>query len=169
MQYTLAQLARMTGVHYNTVFNQMKRGYCPWPRRSITGQSNDAAYKCWENMVQRATNPKATGYENYGGRGITLHPTFLSFSTFIEHIGPRPSPTHSIDRIDVNGNYEPGNVRWATPIEQAANKNELPNTKHGIELHGRKYRFDFRGKIHSFPTYEEALEAKLKLKGNWGK
>lgn len=74
-------------------------------------------------MRQRCTNPNRRGYNNYGGRGIKC--LFSSFKEFINHIGPRPSPQHSVDRIDTNGHYAPGNVRWATSKEQNRNRRNL--------------------------------------------
>ena len=84
-------------------------------------------YGILQNMIQRCRNPNATGYERYGARGISVYPEWDSkggFVKFLEYIGPRPSPLHSVDRYpNKNGNYEPGNVRWATSKEQAGNRN----------------------------------------------
>ena len=77
-------------------------------------------------MKGRCLNPKSTGYKYYGGRGISVWPEWVdSFEAFFTHIGEKPTPEHSLDRIDVNGNYEPGNVRWATTFEQAVNKTRI--------------------------------------------
>lgn len=73
-------------------------------------------------MIQRCTNSKNAKYALYGGRGITVAPEWMAdYRAFFSHIGPRPSPRHSIDRIDTNQGYRPGNVRWATAREQAQN------------------------------------------------
>lgn len=78
--------------------------------------------KAWAGMLKRCRNKKAIDYANYGGRGISVCERWSeSFENFYLDVGPKPSPTHSIDRINVNGNYEPGNVRWATPQEQQRN------------------------------------------------
>lgn len=84
--------------------------------------SKDPAYRCWINMKSRCRTPSATHYEQYGGRGITVCDLWAgSFDAFLSDMGPRPSPLHSVDRIDSNGNYEPGNCRWATKTEQMRN------------------------------------------------
>ena len=76
----------------------------------------------WRKMRRRCNNPDDTGYKNYGGRGISVCPQWEEFSQFLIDVGPRPSPQHSLDRYPNNdGNYEPGNVRWATRSEQAQN------------------------------------------------
>jgi hypothetical protein len=80
-------------------------------------------YDAWQAMKQRCSNPRLRTWKDYGGRGIRVCDEWrASFFAFFDHIGPRPSSKHSVDRIDVNGHYEPGNVRWATPLEQARNR-----------------------------------------------
>jgi hypothetical protein len=80
-------------------------------------------YQAWGHMKARCESPGATGYEYYGGRGIRVCERWReSFEAFLADMGPKPSPKHSIDRFpDQNGNYEPGNCRWATQSEQARN------------------------------------------------
>jgi hypothetical protein len=81
-------------------------------------------YAAWARIVQRCTNPKNKAWEFYGGRGIEICAAWrLNYTAFLDYIGRRPSPKHSIDRYPNNdGNYEPGNVRWATIDQQARNK-----------------------------------------------
>ncbi len=87
------------------------------------GSSPTPEYRAWVGMIQRCTNPNRDNYARYGGRGIRVCVQWLeSFDEFFRCVGPRPSSRHTIDRIDNDGNYEPGNVRWATNEEQHRNK-----------------------------------------------
>lgn len=79
-------------------------------------------YNTWTGMNNRCTNKNDSRYIRYGGRGITVCERWKkSFNNFMQDVGPRPSLKHSLDRINNNGNYEPGNVRWATAEEQRNN------------------------------------------------
>ena len=96
------------------------------------GASGTQLYHIWEAMKQRCLNPSNPSYDNYGGRGITIAKEFVDdFVAFKEYMGDRPTNRSSIERLDVNGNYEPGNIVWAEPHQQATNKRKQSNNKTG--------------------------------------
>jgi len=84
----------------------------------------------WKNLRNRCLNPKDKDFKNYGGRGIKVCERWASsFANFIADVGERTSPQHTLDRINNDGNYEPGNVRWATKSEQRKNQRKKLSTK----------------------------------------
>lgn len=91
-------------------------------RKKSHGWVGTSIYRIWADIIQRCTNTTRPAYSNYGGRGITVCERWKkSFEDFLADVGERPSLGHSLDRIDNDGNYEAGNVRWATRTQQMRN------------------------------------------------
>jgi hypothetical protein len=97
-------------------------------RRAKHGLAASKEYRAWTAAKQRCLNPNNPNYKNYGARGITMHPDWVdNFAAFYAHIGPAPGKARhvSIDRIDTDGNYEPGNVRWVTSVKIQINNRRI--------------------------------------------
>jgi hypothetical protein len=113
------------------------------------GQRYSDEYRIWRHMRTRCENKNSPAYKWYGERGIKVCEQWLDFKNFFEDMGERPSKQHSIDRIDVDGDYEPSNCRWTTmTIQQRNRSNNAIYTYGGVtaslaelcELNGCKYK-----------------------------
>lgn len=85
------------------------------------GPNRTPTYHTWSNMIQRCTNPTAEGWAHYGGRGIRVCDHWRKFDNFLADMGERPEGL-TLERINNDGDYEPGNCRWATQAEQLMNR-----------------------------------------------
>ena len=90
-------------------------------RNTTHGSCDSPEYHTWCAMITRCTNANNREFKHYGGRGIKVCDRWRNFAMFLEDMGTRPTPKHSIDRINVNGDYEPTNCRWVTQAEQVRN------------------------------------------------
>lgn len=124
-------------------------------------------YAVWVAMRQRCHNPKSQNYRHYGGRGIKICERWDSFKNFIEDMGRRPDGKYSLDRIDVNGNYEPSNCRWATPTQQSVNRRDIKNLTGHRGIRKKYHRYQARITVDykeiylgTFKTLSDAIEAR---------
>lgn len=103
--------------------------------RRTHGLTHSPEYTVWQLMKDRCSNPKNKDFHSYGGRGISVCDRWVnSFENFLCDMGQKPSCQHSIDRINNNGNYEPNNCRWATPVQQAKNQRTNVIVFHGNQI-----------------------------------
>lgn len=100
------------------------------------GLSRTPEYESYKSMRHRCLDEKHPHWEDYGGRGISICRRWLeSFVWFLVDMGPKPSSEYTLEREDPNGNYEPGNCKWATYEEQAANRRDSKLITHNGETH----------------------------------
>jgi len=93
------------------------------PQAKAAGLSRSPEYRAWQHMKSRCSNPRHHQYPRYGGRGIRVCARWLaSFADFLDDMGPRPSPRHSLERRDNDGPYCPENCTWATAVQQMRNR-----------------------------------------------
>jgi hypothetical protein len=114
---------------------QVKRCLClatavaAMPREGLKGLGGGSIWKMqpervsWSAMIRRCTDENCKNWKDYGGRGIQVCDKWrYDFTAFLQDVGPKPGEKYTLERIDVDGDYEPGNVRWATKKEQTRNK-----------------------------------------------
>ena len=118
------------------------------------GLSGIPEHRAYVGAHSRCSNPNMRQWKNYGGRGIKF--LFTSFEQFLSHIGLKPSPELSLDRIDNDGNYEVGNVRWATKAQQMASRNN-----HKIDPEEKRRRKNEFMKEYA-QTHKEQRDAYMK-------
>jgi hypothetical protein len=134
------------------------------------GLTKHPAYSSWSHMIERCTNPSVKHFHQYGGRGIHIHePWKKSFVLFWADMGPSWMPGLSLDRIDTNGNYEPGNCRWSDHVVQAITRRKWAGTSsrfRGVCWHARELKWQVgitvnknRRHIGYFDTEEAAARA----------
>lgn len=119
----------------NCLNTEAKRARITHGGARLDGRQQSDEYLTWKRIRLRCLNPKATRFCDWGGRGIKICPEWINdYAAFLRDMGRRPSNRHSIDRYpDPNGNYEPGNCRWATPAQQARNSRQAKLTEASAE------------------------------------
>jgi hypothetical protein len=138
-----------------------------YEREPFTYLSKTPEYHCWQMMKQRCTNPRYPEFRYWGGKGIGIYEPWINdFLAFYDYIGKRPDKTYSLDRINGDSNYEPGNVRWASKSMQVYNRRTLPSNNspyRGVTKNhgGNKYnaRINIHGTVVLLGSFSTALEA----------
>lgn len=139
-----------------------KTRMCASCARTTPDSAKPPEYNTWSAMVQRCCNPNSKDYPHYGGRGITIYPLWRdSFESFLMMVGPRPQEGDTLDRIDPNGNYEPGNVRWLS--RELQTRNQRSNINLSIEGETKtvaEWSTDSRCTVSKFVLYK-------RIKAGW--
>lgn len=128
------------------------------------GEKRDPVYVAWTGMKSRCAEASLV-WRNYGARGITVCPEWVeSFEAFYAHVGDHPGPEYSLDRIDNDRGYEPGNVRWATAEEQARNRRRATHCGKDHEFTPENTGINWRGHRYCITCETEGRKARYAAK-----
>lgn len=133
--------------------------------REKHGMTGSPEYKAWYAMKHRCTNTADPYYSHYGARGITVCDAWLrSFTAFYTDVGARPAPGYSLDRIDNDRGYEPGNVKWSTQSQQNRNRRMITKTGYkGVYYHAKSggyyARISINNKTRSLGYFKKPEDA----------
>jgi len=148
-------------VRENALKSNMSKfcGYCKIKHGACVNYDREPEYCVWDAMIQRCSNVKCKGYKRYGGRGIKVCDEWRDYTRFINDMGRRPTPKHSLDRIDNDGGYNLTNCRWATRKEQDRNTSQITY----ITLNGARVKF-----IDACDQYSiNPATARFRLRRGW--
>ncbi len=162
------------GIEFKTIINNIKIGHtksCGCYKQEIRtthGMRGHRLYRTWDNMIQRTSNQKVKHYKNYGGRGIKVCESWLDIHNFIKDMFPSYVEGLTIDRIDVNGNYEPNNCRWTTSAIQNRNTRKIMATNtsgyRGVSFDKERNKWEANikaGRLIHLGRFNTALEAAI--------
>lgn len=165
---SIAEFERLNNIAEGTTKRQLQRGYCQWPRVINDGRKSHYLYSYWRSIIDHCTVKGHTSYSNYGGRGIKIchlwRHNFWQFVTDIESLGQKPSSSHSLDRINVNGDYELLNLRWADKTIQSNNQRlRKDNKSHlkGLSYSGRDKLWRVRIVQYHIKLWDRHYKSKL--------
>lgn len=137
--------------------------------RTYHGKTDSSEYKTWNNMLSRCLNANHPRYKDWGGRGITVDPSWMQFVGFYKDMGDRPTPRHTLERRDNAQGYNKNNCYWATTKEQAVNRRSNKRIEYkGVELTIREWAdkigvkpITLSSRLRRGESIESALDGRL--------